>query len=120
MITRDDELLTVAEAARLLRVSQPTVRRWVREGRIKCVRPGPRTLRLRSRDVLQASVRLGVPRMATSTAEIKPLSSAAWDRFLAQVRELDERILGYRNGEPLPDSVPIIRAARDSGYEDHA
>lgn len=36
------ELLTSAEAAAMLRVSQWTIRRWVREGRIPVYRAGQR------------------------------------------------------------------------------
>jgi len=41
----DDELLTVAEAAALLRVQPSTLRYWAREGRVPCVRLGPRATR---------------------------------------------------------------------------
>ena len=34
----DEELLTVAEAARRLRLSQETIRRWLREERIRGIR----------------------------------------------------------------------------------
>lgn len=41
----DDELLTVEEAAALLRVKPSTLRHWAREGRIACLRLGPRATR---------------------------------------------------------------------------
>lgn len=43
----DDQLLTPAEAAAFLAVSEPTVYRLVRSGRIRSVRPGSRGIRLR-------------------------------------------------------------------------
>ena len=36
----DDDLLTVAEAATLLRVARSTVRRWIREGNVPVQRLG--------------------------------------------------------------------------------
>jgi excisionase family DNA binding protein len=36
--------LLIAEAARALRVSEWTVRRWVRDGRLRTIRPGHRRL----------------------------------------------------------------------------
>jgi len=44
------ELLTVREAARELRVSPITIRRYIKSGRLKCVRLG-RTIRLRRDDL---------------------------------------------------------------------
>ena len=41
-----DELLTVEEAAKLLKVSAKTIRRWYQEGKIPCYRLGYRTVRI--------------------------------------------------------------------------
>jgi excisionase family DNA binding protein len=41
----DGELLTVDEAARILRVKPSTLRYWAREGRVPCIRLGPRATR---------------------------------------------------------------------------
>jgi excisionase family DNA binding protein len=41
----DDELLTVVEVASLFKVKASTVRAWAREGRLPCVRLGPRATR---------------------------------------------------------------------------
>ncbi len=40
------EMYTIAEVARLLRFSEITIRLWVREGRIRAVRPGMRAYRI--------------------------------------------------------------------------
>jgi excisionase family DNA binding protein len=40
MTTRRNAYLTIPEAAELLRVSQRTLYRWMREGRLKCFRIG--------------------------------------------------------------------------------
>lgn len=42
-----NEWLVVLEAARALRVSPWTVRRWIRAGRLRSIRPGQRRLVLR-------------------------------------------------------------------------
>jgi excisionase family DNA binding protein len=39
---RNDEMLTVAQAASLLKVAVPTMRRWMREGRVPAYKLGPR------------------------------------------------------------------------------
>jgi excisionase family DNA binding protein len=36
----DEELLTVAEVARRLRLSQETIRRWIRGGKLQAIRIG--------------------------------------------------------------------------------
>jgi excisionase family DNA binding protein len=41
----EDELLTVDETAVLFKVKPTTVREWVRQGRLPCVRLGPRATR---------------------------------------------------------------------------
>jgi excisionase family DNA binding protein len=38
--------VTVAEAAEYLDVAPKTIRKWIAEGRLSAVRPGPRTIRI--------------------------------------------------------------------------
>jgi excisionase family DNA binding protein len=45
------DYVTVAEAARMLDVSRSTVWRWVGSGRLNAQRLGPKTIRIRRRDV---------------------------------------------------------------------
>ena len=45
-MTQEDELLTVAEAARLLRVTPHTIYRWISAGRLPAVRYSRRVLRI--------------------------------------------------------------------------
>jgi len=51
MVQLEDELLTVAEAAELLKVTRHTIYRWIAEGRLPAVRYSPRVLRIRSEDL---------------------------------------------------------------------
>lgn len=75
MITHDHEYLTVREAADLLRVSVPTIRRWIASGRLRAVRPGGRTVRVPRSEALNGrpgaaedwrrySVQLGDPSLS--------------------------------------------------------
>ena len=47
----DEDYVTVAEAATLLRVAPSTVRRWIREGDVPAVRIGRRRVALRRTDL---------------------------------------------------------------------
>ena len=47
----DEEYVTVAEAATLLRVAPSTVRRWIREGDVPAYRIGRRRVALRRDDL---------------------------------------------------------------------
>jgi excisionase family DNA binding protein len=45
-----EPMLTTAEGAALLGISEATLRKWIRDGRVPCIRLG-RTVRLRVADV---------------------------------------------------------------------
>ncbi|MBI2906591.1 MAG: helix-turn-helix domain-containing protein [Chloroflexi bacterium] len=47
----DTDLITIAEAARRLRVSALTIKRWIAQGRLLAYRVGPRQIRIRSEDL---------------------------------------------------------------------
>ena len=50
-IASDNDLLTVPEAATVLKVSPVTVSRWLRQGRLPAYRLGPRAVRIRRSDL---------------------------------------------------------------------
>jgi excisionase family DNA binding protein len=106
MITPDtsSELLTVAEAAQALRISKPTIWRWIREGRLHPVRLGRRVVRLRRSEVV------GMPRH-------KGDGAAEWKDVLQRLNTLNERILARRGGVPFESSVPLIHEARSGRDE---
>lgn len=97
MVQTSDELLTVKEAAALLKVSPYTIYRWVSAGRLPGVRYGRRVLRLRRSDVEAA--RSGVPRerggvlRERATAEYGATGSdyAAIEPDLEDIRQFAER-----------------------------
>lgn len=118
----EPELLTVSEAARLLKVSVVTLQRWLKQGRLRAYRVGPRYLRIRREDL----DKLLIPRLVegeTAGAEempveagIRPLSEEEVRERLEAIRQaqaLIERIRQRRGGEPLAPSWPIIRRARE-------
>ncbi|MGO9956991.1 MAG: helix-turn-helix domain-containing protein [Solirubrobacteraceae bacterium] len=47
----DDRLLSVADVARLLSVTEPTVRVWIKEGKLRAQRAGARFWRIRQSEV---------------------------------------------------------------------
>lgn len=51
MSAREDDYLTVIEAASLMRVAPSTVRRWIREGDVPAYRLGKRRIALRRTDL---------------------------------------------------------------------
>src|SRR5215218_4608229 len=49
--TQQQGSLTVAEAAKRLQVSHPTVWRWIRSGKLAAYRVGPKTIRVKEADL---------------------------------------------------------------------
>src|SRR5712692_2934833 len=45
-IGQDAELLTIVEAAKVLKVSTVTIHRWLKQGRLTAYRVGPRAVRI--------------------------------------------------------------------------
>jgi excisionase family DNA binding protein len=51
-----EELLTVQQSAKVLGCSEATIRNWIREGRLRAYRVGPKFLRIKAND-LEKTVR---------------------------------------------------------------
>ena len=49
----DDEFLTVAEIAELLKLNQQTVRNWIDAGKLPAIRVGERRVRIRRSDLVR-------------------------------------------------------------------
>ena len=64
------DLLTRAEAAKLLKVSPVTISRWLKQGRLPAYRLGPRAVRIRRADLE------GLLRAAFEPGEWPPADSA--------------------------------------------
>ncbi len=129
----ETDLLTKAEAAKLLKVSPVTISRWLKQGRLPAYRLGPRAIRIRRADLdalldpVVAEEEIPIPpsrpyRHDPSVinhelvAALRPLTDEEIERGLAAMEagtELQDRILARRGGRPLPPSWPLIRQARE-------
>jgi excisionase family DNA binding protein len=137
MITGDHEFYTVPEAARLLRVSQPTIWRWIRSGRLAAVRVGRRAVRIRREDLERAlsprpvaleevGAGAGGAGPANGLTPSRPIApEEILERYaihlgdpdvdqLALVGELERRVR-QQSPSPIP-SVDLIREAREARY----
>ena len=130
--TSDPDLLTTAEAAKLLKVSPVTISRWLKQGRLPAYRLGPRAVRIRRTDLdsllspAYDEEHLPMSPVAYEPdpqeiddeliASIEPLSDREVEELRAAMesaRELREHMLAERGGRPLPPSWPLIREARE-------
>ncbi len=118
----DEEYVTVAEAATLLRVAPSTIRRWIREGDVPAYRVGRRRVALK-RDDLSTLITPARPDSETVTmmtgdepGEIHRLTPEekryALEAF-ARAQELRKRTLADRGGKPFPPSWQAINEMRD-------
>lgn len=118
------DLLTVAEAATLLKVSIVTVQRWIKQGRLPAYHLGPRRVRVRRADLLtlmspvsrdrSAGVVQAVP--MTNELTLPPLGDAEVADVMEAFRAADahiEEMRERRGGRPMGSSVPLIREARE-------
>lgn len=119
---RDLDLLTLGEAAKLLKVSVVTLRRWIRQGRLPAYHVGPRKVRIKRSD-LTTLLTLSRSRGEVSVVKesnplsLSPLTDEEITQGLAALREADaviEAIRERRGGQPLDSSVPLIRRARET------
>jgi excisionase family DNA binding protein len=121
---REPDYYTVAEAAKLLRVSPSTIWRWIDARRLPAYRAGVRTIRIRSDDLVQfmrlvkekGSEDLQEAQSVQTDLVIRPLTDEEVQRgleALQKARELGEAIRARRGGEPLDPSLPLIHKARE-------
>ena len=118
----DEEYLTVAEAAMLLRVAPSTIRRWIREGDVPAHRIGRRRVALRRADLTRL-ITPARPSMEASgavagdqkweprrlTPEEKQQALEALDRAQRHADETQAR----RGGKLFPPSWITINEQRD-------
>jgi excisionase family DNA binding protein len=115
VVIEDRDLVTVPEAARLLRVSTSTVRRLIDRGQLPSYRVGQRSVRLNRRELGRALAPVAPSRPVVLPPPRKPTreESEAWLEALDKAREFRERLLESRGGVPFPDSVDLINAGRE-------
>jgi excisionase family DNA binding protein len=122
MFTVDEDFVTVAEAATLLRVAPSTIRRWIREGDIPAHRIGRRRVALRRADL----ARLITPARPSAetkdkvvadepivgrrlTPEEKQHALEVMDRVQQRAKEIQAR----RGGKLFPPAWITINEQRD-------
>jgi excisionase family DNA binding protein len=121
MPTLNEEYLTVAEAANLVRVSPSTIRRWIREGNVPAYRLGPRRVGLKRDDLsaviapigkypesIQVETDLERLKRRKLTPEEVQRGLLAMDRLQKTVEEISAR-----RGGPFPSSLAIIEEMRE-------
>ena len=128
-VERDGEdLLTIAEAAEILKVSTVTLSRWRRQGRLPTLKVGPRAVRIRRSDLdlisqpysgpvssLDGPQPFATPVMSSAIASPPAPVTVPVERTLARATQLRSTILGRRKGEflePAGDDLGRLREKR--------
>ena len=120
--TTESEYCTIAEAARALRVSEPTVSRWIASGRLPAARFGTRTVRILRAD-LRDMAKPVVPKRKMTREEIERYTigrvggARSPQEVMASIRAINKRILARRGGKPFESSLPLIHEARSERDE---
>jgi excisionase family DNA binding protein len=114
----DFDLLTIAEAAKLLKVSTVTLHRWIKQGRLPAYHVGPRKVRIRRSDLVKAFTPTSQEEVSAmpESIPVRPLTDEEVSQGLAALQEADAVIAAIkerRGGKPLSSSVPLIRRARE-------
>lgn len=118
----DEEYLTVAEAARLSKVSQSTIWRWVNQGELPAYRFGRRRVLIR-RDDMKKLITPARREKGGGMTEIekererlsRPLSKDEQKKALAALEAAEEfsaQLRERRGGRLYPDSAETIRKMR--------
>ena len=115
MVIEERDLVSVPEAARLLRVSTSTVRRLIASGELPSYRVGRRSVRLNRRELGQAlrPVPPSRPVVLSPPRKLTPAEIEDQRRALAELDELNTRELERRGGVPWPSAVDWINEARE-------
>ncbi|MCL5961187.1 MAG: helix-turn-helix domain-containing protein [Chloroflexi bacterium] len=128
LVNRETDLLTIAEAAKLLKVSVVTIQRWVKQGRLPAYQLGPRQIRIRCQDLASVLVREHQLEVNTATeaefirTTIRPLTEGEVEQRFEAIRRseaLIRRMRARRGDEPLEPSWKLIREARELRSKRH-
>ena len=119
--TTNPELLTILEAAEYLKVDPSTIRRWIKSGRLRVLRPGPRTVRVLRSELFGASSKAPLDEAAGESTRLPEFTEDYRQRLQAAVdrarRSLAEQRLN--NVSYDPPSWVLINEARDDASEQH-
>jgi excisionase family DNA binding protein len=116
---RDLDLLTLDEAATLLKVSVVTLRRWIKQGRLPAYHVGPRKVRIKRSDLAKAFTPTAQEEVSVvpESIPIRPLTDAEVREGLEALKESEallQRLRERRKGQPLAPSWPLIRKEREA------
>ena len=111
------DLLTLDEAAKLLKVSIVTLRRWIKQGRLPAYHVGPRKVRIKRSDLTKTFTPTYQEEVSAmkEPLTIRPLTDAEVAQQLQAIEKSQafiERMRRERGGKPLDSSAPLIRRAR--------
>lgn len=121
----ESDLVTLAEAAKLLKVSPATIKRWVKQGRLTAYHVGLKAVRIRRADLAALLTPIAQKREVSAVRETQPIQTdvvvPAWtdaevQAALAALKEaqaLRQEMLLRRKGQLFDVSWPIIRASRE-------
>jgi excisionase family DNA binding protein len=115
----DLDLLTLTEAATLLKVSVVTLRRWIKQGRLPAYHVGPRKVRINRSDLSKTFTPTNQEEVSAmpERSTIRPLTDAEVQAGLEALQESSafiERLQERRKGQPLAPSWPLIRQEREA------
>jgi excisionase family DNA binding protein len=115
----DLDLLTLNEAATLLKVSVVTLRRWIKQGRLPAYHVGPRKVRIKRSDLSKAFTPTYQEEVSVvpERIPIRPLTDQEVREGLEALKESEafiERLRERRRGQPLAPSWPVIRKEREA------
>ena len=118
----NEQFLTIAEAAALLRVHRSTVRRWIDQGDLPAYRIGQRRVALKRSDLDRFIVPVH-PAQVQGVVELRPgerppdrLTPEEKERglrALENLRRLHERVRAELGNKPLTPSWEILAELRD-------
>ncbi|MCL4545760.1 MAG: helix-turn-helix domain-containing protein [Chloroflexi bacterium] len=116
------QLLTVPEAARLLKVSTSTIWRWINRGELPAYRAGQRRIVLKATEI-QHILTAGrqrhgeggstMPEPVIPLSPLTPTDVARLQAAMAQAQAIRARILQERHGRLLPSSTELLREQRE-------
>lgn len=132
-VERDGEdLLTIAEAAEILKVSTVTLSRWRRQGRLPTLKIGPRAVRIRRADLDRISQPYSGPVSSLDHPQPIVAQSFSWpesapppatviaipipipiERTMARAAQLRAMILSRRKGDFLDPAGDDLGKLRD-------
>ncbi len=114
-------LLSVSEAAQLLKVSTSTIWRWINRGELPAYRVGQRRIVLKASEVeqiLRAVRQQDREEVSTMEGSQQQVTLAAADvtrlrAAMERAQALRTRILQEHGGQSLPSSTEVLREQRD-------